>query len=489
MNEIMKQLQDILYQSGVTETKGLLNRTIKAVTSDSRKVAAGSLFVAVKGTQVDGHQFIPKAIELGAVAIVCETFPEVISNDITYIRVKDAAYALGFIAANFYDNPSEKLKLVGVTGTNGKTTTVTLLYNLMESLGFKTGLLSTILNKVHQTIIPSTHTTPDAVSLNRLLAEMAEAGCDYAFMEVSSHAIHQHRIAGLHFAGAAFTNLTHDHLDYHKTFKEYLNAKKMFFDNLRSDAFALVNVDDKNGRVMLQNCKAKKYTYGLKNMADFKANVLENQFDSMLLSIDGSQLYSMLVGDFNAYNLLAVYSTAVLLGQNKDEVLTQLSTLKGADGRFELIRSKNNITAIVDYAHTPDALKNVLKTIQNIRTGNEQLITVVGAGGNRDKDKRPKMAKIASLLSNKVILTSDNPRDEEPESIIEDMKQGIDIAKKMMMLAIVNREEAIRTAVMLAQPGDIILIAGKGHETYQEIKGVKHPFDDKKVITELFDKI
>lgn len=485
----MKQLQDILYRAGVIEVKGLLDRPVNAVASDSRNVTKGSLFVAVKGTQVDGSMFIQKAVELGAVAVVCEDFPEELNEKVTYVRVKNGAVALGFVASNFYDNPSEQLKLVGVTGTNGKTTTVTLLHNLMENLGYKTGLLSTIQNMIHQTVIPSTHTTPDAISLNKLLAEMVAEGCDFAFMEVSSHAIHQNRIAGLQFAGAVFTNLTHDHLDYHKTFKEYLNAKKKFFDDLPSGSFALVNVDDKNGKVMLQNTRAQKYSYALKNMADFKAKVLESSFGSMMVDIDGHELTSLLVGEFNAYNLLAVYATALLLKQNAGEVLLQLSTLKGAEGRFELVRSKNNITAIIDYAHTPDALENVLKTIQNIRTGNEQLITVVGAGGNRDKEKRPKMAKIASLLSTKVILTSDNPRNENPQTIIDDMKQGIDIAKKRFMLAIVNREEAIRTAVMLAHPGDILLIAGKGHETYQEINGVKHPFDDKKVITELFDNL
>ncbi len=485
----MKQLQDILYRSGVAETKGLLDRPVSEIFSDSRRVVANSLFVAVKGTQVNGHRFIQSAIEKGAVAIVCEVLPETLQKDISYVRVNNAALALGYIASNFYDNPSEKLRLVGVTGTNGKTTTVTLLYNLMESLGYKTGLISTIFNKVHTTIISSTHTTPDPISLNKLLAQMVSDGCDYAFMEVSSHAIHQHRIAGLQFAGAVFTNLTHDHLDYHKTFKEYLKTKKKFFDDLPSDAFALVNADDKNGRIMMQNTRAARHSYGLRNMAEFKAKMLESGFDSMLLSIDGHQLYTLLVGEFNAYNLLAVYATARLLGLDAVEVLEKISTLRGAAGRFEVLRSENNITAIVDYAHTPDALENVLKTIQNIRTGNEQLITVVGAGGNRDKAKRPKMARTASLLSTKVILTSDNPRNEVPEDIVKDMKQGVDVAKKMSVLAIINREEAIRTAVMLAQPGDIILIAGKGHETYQEIQGVKYPFDDKKVITELFDKM
>ena len=485
----MKKLQDILYRAGIAAVNGSLDRGIEAIASDSRRVTAGSLFVAVRGTRVDGHNFIPRAEELGAAAIVCETFPETLNPRVTYVKVKNSAEALGYIASNFFDNPSEQLKLVGVTGTNGKTTTVTLLFNLMESLGYKCGLLSTIQNKVHQTVVPATHTTPDAISLNKLLAEMVETGCSYAFMEVSSHAIHQHRITGLQFAGAVFTNLTHDHLDYHKTFKEYLKAKKKFFDDLPSGAFALVNLDDKNGRVMLQNTVAEQYGYALKNMADFKARVLESGFDSTRLDINGHPFYTMMVGTFNAYNLLAVYATALLLQQDEEEVLLKMSTLKGAEGRFEVIRSSNNITAIVDYAHTPDALENVLKTIQNIRPGNEQLITVVGAGGNRDKEKRPKMANIASLLSTRVIITSDNPRDEEPQAIIDDMMRGIDVAKKMSAVAIVNRKEAIHTAVMLAQPGDIILIAGKGHETYQEIKGVKHPFDDKQVITELFDNL
>ena len=485
----MKNLQDILYRSGVVAVKGQLDCSVESVVSDSRQVKNGSLFTAVRGTQVDGHQFIEKAEAQGARVIVCEEFPAVTGNNVTYVKVKNSAIALGHIASNFYDNPSEKIKLVGVTGTNGKTTTVTLLFNLMESLGYKSGLLSTIQNKIHKTVIPSTHTTPDAVSLNKLLAQMVESGCDYAFMEVSSHAIHQHRIAGLHFSGAVFTNITHDHLDYHKSFKNYLNAKKKFFDDLSSNAFALVNSDDKNGRIMLQNTAAAKYTYALKNMADYKAKVLESRFDSTMVTIDGHQLYTLMVGTFNIYNLLAVYATARLLGNESGEVLLKMSTLKGADGRFEIIRSKNNITTIIDYAHTPDALENVLKTIQNIRTGNEQLITVVGAGGNRDKEKRPKMAKVASLLSNKVIFTSDNPRNEEPQAILNDLLKGVDVAKKMSVLSIENRKEAIRTAVMLAQPGDIILIAGKGHETYQEINGVKHPFDDKKVITEIFENI
>ncbi len=485
----MKTLQDILYRSGVKEITGPLDREITAVTADSRKVTENALFVAVKGTTVDGHQFIQKAVDAGTGAIVCETLPETLQKEVSYIKVNNSAEALGHIASNFYDNPSEKLKLVGITGTNGKTTTVTLLYNLFEQLGYKTGQLSTILNKIHNKTIPSTHTTPDAVALNELLHDMVEAGCDYAFMEVSSHAIHQHRIAGLKFSGGIFSNITHDHLDYHKTFKDYLLTKKKFFDDLPFEAFALVNIDDKNGRVMLQNTRAAKYTYSLKSMADFKAKILESQFDNMLLDIDGHQIYTLLVGEFNAYNLLAVYATAVLLDQDKQEVLTLLSTLKGADGRFEVLRSKNNITVIVDYAHTPDALENVLKTINKIRTTNEQLITVVGAGGDRDREKRPKMARIASRLSNRIILTSDNPRSEDPNEIIKEMQAGIEIIKKNATLSIADRREAIKTALMMAQPGDIILIAGKGHENYQEINGVKHHFDDKEVVMEIFQNM
>ncbi len=485
----MDNLQDILYKSGVNEVIGTLGRTVSGITADSRAVEEGFLFVAVRGTKVDGHNFIDKAVEKGAGTIVCEILPESLSQNVTYVRVSDSAKALGFIASNFYDNPSEKLDLIGVTGTNGKTTTVTLLYNLFKKLGYKTGLLSTILYKIHDKEVKSTHTTPDAVSLNKLLNEMVEEGCSYAFMEVSSHAIHQHRIAGLKFKGGVFTNITHDHLDYHKTFKDYLLAKKKFFDDLPFDAFALVNADDKNGRVMLQNTRAAKYTYGLKSLADFKGKVLESQFDNMLIDIDGNQVYTFLVGEFNAYNLLAVYGTAVLLNQDKQEVLTHLSTLKGADGRFEVIRSKNGITVIIDYAHTPDALENVLKTINKIRTGNEQLTTVVGAGGDRDKEKRPKMAKIASRLSNRLILTSDNPRSEDPEKIIEDMQQGVDIIKKNVTLSIVDRKEAIKMALLLSQPGDIVLIAGKGHENYQEIKGVKHHFDDKEVVMEIIKNL
>jgi UDP-N-acetylmuramoyl-L-alanyl-D-glutamate--2,6-diaminopimelate ligase len=481
-----KQLQDILYRSGVIEIKGLLDRPVSDITSDSRQVTAESMFIAVKGTQVDGHNYISSAIGKGAIAVVCETFPETINPEITYVQVQNAAVALGHIASNFYGNPSEKLKLVGITGTNGKTTTVTLLYNLFKNLGYKTGLLSTILNKVHQTVIPSTHTTPDAISLNKLLARMVNEGCDYAFMEVSSHAIHQHRIAGLNFAGAVFTNLTHDHLDYHKTFAEYIKAKKGFFDHLPETAFAVTNIDDKNGLVMLQNTKARKVTYSTRSMADFRCKVLENHFDGMLLNLDGQEIWTRFVGRFNASNLLAVYATAIQLNQDKDEVLTVISNLQPVQGRFETLRSPDGKYAIVDYAHTPDALKNVLAAISEIRTRNEQVITVVGAGGDRDKTKRPEMAKEAVLASDKVILTSDNPRTENPAQIIKDMEAGVPVPYKSRVVSIENRKDAIKTATLIAQPGDIILVAGKGHENYQDINGVKHHFDDREVIKEFF---
>jgi UDP-N-acetylmuramoyl-L-alanyl-D-glutamate--2,6-diaminopimelate ligase len=485
----MKNLTDILYKAEILEVEGSLDLSIPAVAFDSRKVTKGCLFIAIPGTQVDGHQFITKAIEKGAKAIVYSVKPGKLDSAVSYIKVKDSSIALAQIASNFYDNPSEKLKLVGITGTNGKTTTATLLYNLFTKLGYKAGLLSTIQSKIHTLTIEATHTTPDALTLNELLNQMVLEGCDYAFMEVSSHAVAQNRIAGLRFAGGVFTNITHDHLDYHLTFKNYLNTKKKFFDELPSSAFALSNADDKNGMVMLQNTKAVKKTYGLKKMTDFKGKVIENHFDGLQMTMNGYEVHALLSGDFNAYNLMAVYGSAILLGMKSEEVLTAISTLHGAEGRFDLVRSKNGITGIIDYAHTPDALENVLKTINALRTQNEQLITVVGAGGDRDKTKRPKMARIASLLSNKVILTSDNPRTEDPEQILADMKAGIDPAKTNKTLVISNRSEAIKTAVILANKGDLILVAGKGHEKYQEIKGVKYPFDDKQLLTELFELI
>ncbi len=483
----MKKLDDILIDVKVMEISGNPNQEVNNITFDSRRVGSGDVFVAVPGTQVDGHDYIHQAENNGCAVVVCEHFPEKLSPDITYIKVGNSAEALGKMASAFYDHPSRSLKLIGVTGTNGKTTTVTLLYDLFVDLGYKTGMLSTVLNKVHETIVPATHTTPDSLKINQLLKQMANEGCEFVFMEVSSHAIEQNRIAGLQFTGVVFTNITHDHLDYHKTFKEYLEVKKKLFNELHEKAFALTNTDDRNGRVMLQNTKAKKYTYGLKTMADFKGKVIENHFDGLVMIVDGEEFSALLPGEFNAYNLLAAYATARLLGQDKTEVLVSLSKAKGAEGRFDIVRSRGNITGIIDYAHTPDALKNVLETINKLRTKNEQLITVVGAGGDRDKEKRPKMAFIVSRLSDRVILTSDNPRSENPEKIIEEMRQGIDPARRGKTMIIVNREEAIKTAVNLARSGDLILVAGKGHEKYQEIKGVKYHFDDREILTKYLE--
>jgi len=482
----LKLLSDILYKTRLDEIVGSTNVAISSVTFDSRKVKKDSLFIATRGTASDGHHYIELAIESGAVAIVCEDLPETLKENITYVKVLDSAASLGYIACNFYDNPSEKLKLVGITGTNGKTTTVTLLFNLFKGLGYSVGLLSTVENKINTTIIPSTHTTPDALALNELLSKMVAEGCQYAFMEVSSHAIVQHRITGLKFTGAAFSNITHDHLDYHKTFEEYIKAKKIFFDNLQDDAFALTNKDDRNGSVMLQNTKAKKYSYGLKSIADFKCRVIENHLNGLLLSIDNQEVWVKLIGSFNAYNVLVVYAIALLLKQDRVQVLTTLSNLNSVEGRFQYIKSKNGIVAIIDYAHTPDALKNVLETIKDIRTGNEQVITLVGCGGDRDAAKRPIMAEIACDYSNKIILTSDNPRSENPEDILNQMQAGISPVEMKKTLRISDRKEAIRTAVAFAKEGDIILIAGKGHEKYQEIAGVKHPFDDFEIVKENF---
>ena len=466
----------------LTSTFGSMDLDVKGIAFDSRKVETGFVFVAVRGTLSDGHEYITRAVEAGALAVVCERMPEIVDESVTYVTVRNSGHALGVMASNFFGNPSEKLKLVGVTGTNGKTTSVTLLYQLFSALGYNVGLISTVENKIIDESIPSTHTTPDPLQLNALLKRMITAGCGYAFMEVSSHAVDQERIAGLRFAGAVFTNITHDHLDYHKTFENYIKAKKKFFDELPSDAFALVNADDKRGMVMLQNTKATKLTFGLKKMVDYKAKIITNSLDGLELEIGGKNVWFRMIGDFNAYNLLGVYATALLLGEESDEVLQHLSALNGAPGRFERVLPGSKVTAIVDYAHTPDALKNVLETIGHFRTGNEQVITVVGCGGNRDKTKRPLMASIACKLSDKVVLTSDNPRDEDPMEIIREMQSGIlpTEAKKTLVLA--DREEAIKTACMMARENDIILVAGKGHETYQEIKGVKHPFDDRKVM-------
>jgi UDP-N-acetylmuramoyl-L-alanyl-D-glutamate--2,6-diaminopimelate ligase len=478
----VRELKDILYKVPLTSSFGDMTSVVKGICSDSRKVKDGFVFIAVKGTLTDGHDYIEKAITLGASVIVCEKMPPTVNEKVTYVTVKDSAVALGIIASNFCGNPSEKLKLTGVTGTNGKTTTVTLLHKLFSALGYNVGMISTVENRIIDDIIPSTHTTPDPIQLNELLKRMVEKGCTHAFMEVSSHAVEQERIAGVKFAGAIFTNITHDHLDYHKTFENYIKAKKKYFDELSGDAFALVNADDKRGMVMLQNTKATKYTFGLKKMVDFKGKIITNSIEGLELEIGGKMVWFKMIGDFNAYNLLGVYGAAVLLGEDSDEVLTQLSSLHGAPGRFELVMPGAKITAIVDYAHTPDALKNVLETIAEFRTGTENVITVVGCGGNRDKTKRPLMASIACKFSDKVVLTSDNPRDEEPMEIIKEMQTGILPTEAKKTLVIADREEAIKTACMMAKEKDIVLVAGKGHETYQEIKGVKHPFDDREVV-------
>jgi UDP-N-acetylmuramoyl-L-alanyl-D-glutamate--2,6-diaminopimelate ligase len=480
-------LVDILVNVKYTIESGSLDSTFESLVFDSREANENTVFFAIKGTNSDGHDFIPKVIEQGCKIIICE---KGIENDtVTQICVENSAFALGLCASNFYDNPSEQLDLVGITGTNGKTTTVTLLHKLFQELGYKVGLLSTVVNKINEQEIPSTHTTPNPIALNKLLAEMVKQGCDYCFMEVSSHAIVQGRIAGLKFKGGVFSNITHDHLDYHGTFKEYIKAKKTFFDTLDKDAFALTNSDDKNGLVMLQNTKAQKYIYALKTPSDFKAKVVENQFSGLVLNINGTEVWTRLIGDFNAYNLLAVYGVSQLLDQDSLEVLTVLSKLESVVGRFQYIKSKGEIIAIVDYAHTPDALENVLKTIANIRTKNEQVLTVVGCGGDRDRAKRPTMAAIACELSDKVIITSDNPRSEDPNVIIEEMMAGVEGQHFKKTLSITDREQAIKTAVSLAEKNDIILIAGKGHETYQEIKGIKHDFDDLKIVKELFEKL
>ena len=485
----MKQLKEILRGIEVLDLYGDLNCPVNQIQFDSRKVGTDDLFIAVKGVHSDGHLYINKAIEQGAAAVICENMPEMKIDPVVYVQVNNAQAATGQLAAAYFGNPSENLKVVGVTGTNGKTTIATLLYKMFMKLGYKAGLISTIKYYVGTEEFPATHTTPDAVQIQALMAKMADAGCEYCFMEVSSHAIHQERIAGIKFTGGIFTNLTHDHLDYHQTFAEYLKAKKAFFDQLPGEAFAITNADDKNGMVMLQNTVAVKQTYSLRILSDFHCKILEKHFDGMLLNIDGQEVWTHFTGVFNAYNLLAVYGAALLLGEPKEEVLPVISDLRPVAGRFEIIRSAEGKYAVVDYAHTPDALKNVLSGITEIRTGNEQLITVVGAGGDRDKTKRPKMAWEAACLSDKVILTSDNPRSEEPADIIRDMEAGIEAHQKAKVLSIENRREAIRTACMLAQPGDIILVAGKGHEDYQEIKGVKYHFDDKEVINEIFNTI
>ena len=480
------KIKEILANCNLMEIVGNKDIDILDLTFDSRQVKDGSLFFAVRGTQVDGHDYIGKAVEKGAAAIICEKLPKAKAEGVTYVQVDNSAYVLGVAASNFFGNPSRKLKLVGVTGTNGKTTIATLLYRLFTDAGYACGLLSTIENIVSHEVIPSTHTTPDPIELNALLHRMVESGCEYAFMEVSSHSVAQDRIAGLHFAGGIFTNLTHDHLDYHKTMANYRNAKKKFFDNLPDTAFALTNLDDKNGAVMLQNTHAKKLSYALKHDADFKGVVMESHFDGMMMKVNGTEVFTQLVGGFNASNLLAIYGAATALGFNKDELLVEISKLRGANGRFDMVHSESGIVGIVDYAHTPDALENVLQTINEVRCHKETLITIVGCGGNRDTTKRPEMAAVAVRLSDKVILTSDNPRNEDPDDIIRQMKAGIATEDSHKVLSITNRHEAIRTGVALAKKGDIILVAGKGHENYQEINGVKNHFDDKEELSKAF---
>jgi len=480
-------LKDILYKVSLTSVSGDMETAITTIAFDSRKVEPGTVFVATRGTQVDGHDYIDAALERGAVAIVCEDLPKALLDSVAYIAVKSSLEALGIMASNFYGNPSEKLDLVGITGTNGKTTCVTLLFQLFRGLGYNTGLLSTVENKINDQVIPATHTTPDAITINKMLAQMVSEGCTHCFMESSSHAIVQRRIAGLKYRGAIFTNLSHEHLDYHKTFDEYIKAKKLLFDGLPSSAFALTNSDDKRGMVMLQNTKASKHKYAIKSLAEYKAKILSNTLQGLELDIAGHNAWFKLIGDFNAYNLLAVFGCAVLLGEEEQEVLQQLSLINTAPGRFEQVNTDTGITGIVDYAHTPDALENVLLTIKEFRTGNEKVITVVGAGGNRDKDKRPIMAKIACDLSDKVILTSDNPRFEKPMDILKDMQEGVSPSNFRKTLTIEDRKEAIKTASILAEPGDIILVAGKGHETYQEVEGVRSDFDDRLVLHEMLN--
>lgn len=485
----MKQLKDILYKVGIEAVHGATDITISKIEFDSRKIELNDVFVAIRGTLSDGHDYIEKALSLGAIAVVCEEFPSVIVNGVTYVKVKDSNEALAFLAANYYDNPSENMKLVGVTGTNGKTTIASLLYQLFKKAGYKVGLLSTVKIMVDIEEFKATHTTPDSLTLNYYLDQMIQDGCEFCFMEVSSHGVHQKRTEALRFTGGVFTNLSHDHLDYHNTFAEYRDVKKSFFDSLSKDAFAITNIDDKNGLLMLQNTKAKKLSYALKSYADYKAQILENQLTGLLLKINDNEVWVKLIGSFNAYNLLAIYGVAVELGIKNDEALRLLSELESVSGRFQFIVSDSKITAIVDYAHTPDALENVLKTIEDIRTKNEQLITVVGCGGDRDKTKRPIMANIASSMSDKAIFTSDNPRTENPETIIEEMEKGVEPQNFKKTVSILDRKQAIKTACQLANPNDIILIAGKGHETYQEINGVRHDFDDLQIVTELLKQL
>jgi UDP-N-acetylmuramoyl-L-alanyl-D-glutamate--2,6-diaminopimelate ligase len=481
-------LQDILYKVSIRSVHGNTSIPVSNLQLDSRKADAGSVFIAVKGSAADGHHYIDQVVQQGVSAVICETMPATFKDDVVYVQVENSAAAAGYMAHNFYGQPSEKIQLVGVTGTNGKTTIATLLFKLFAELGYKCGLLSTVQNHIGNEVIAATHTTPDAISLNAMLAQMVNAGCTHVFMETSSHAIHQHRIAGLRYAGGIFSNITHDHLDYHKTFDEYIRVKKSFFDALPSDAFAISNSDDKRGMVMLQNTNAHKYLYSLRTMAEFKGKILENRLTGLVMTINDQEVHFRLIGEFNAYNLLAVYGAAICLGEDKQEVLRCLSLLTGAEGRFDyIISNKQRVIGIVDYAHTPDALLNVLATIKKLREGNEQIITVVGCGGDRDKTKRPVMAEVACEHSDRVVFTSDNPRSEDPAQILHDMEAGLNTAAKRKYLSVVDRKEAIKTAVSMAKVQDIVLIAGKGHEKYQDIKGVKHPFDDKEVLKEMFE--
>lgn len=485
----MIKLKEILYKVSLEAVTGSTNIAVNEIHFDSRKVEFNDVFVAIRGTISDGHDFIEMAVEKGALAVICEEMPENVINGITYVKVKDSQQALAFMAANFYDNPSQNLKLVGVTGTNGKTTVASLLYQLFTKAGFKVGLLSTVQIIVDKESFKATHTTPDSLTINKYLKKMNDAGVEYCFMEVSSHGIAQHRTTGLKFAGGIFTNLTHEHLDYHNSFAEYRDVKKRFFDELPASAFALVNVDDKNGRVMLQNTKAKKYTYALKSVADYRAQILENDFGGLLLKVNDQEVWTKLIGTFNAYNVLAIYAASELLGLTNIESLKLISELQAVSGRFQYFISEGKITAIVDYAHTPDALKNVLETINSIRTKNEELITVVGCGGDRDRTKRPKMGHIASALSTKVIFTSDNPRTEDPDRIIQEVEAGVEPQNYKKIMSVTNRKQAIRTACQMAKERDIILIAGKGHETYQEINGERKDFDDLKIVTEFLKEL
>jgi UDP-N-acetylmuramoyl-L-alanyl-D-glutamate--2,6-diaminopimelate ligase len=481
-------LQDILYKVSIRSVNGNTNTPVDDLQIDSRKVSGGSVFIAIRGTLSDGHHFIDIAVQKGAAAIVCETLPENINEGVTYIQVENSSEAAGIMAHHFYGRPSEKLKLIGVTGTNGKTTIVTLLYKLFTALGFKCGLISTVQNHIGATVIPSTHTTPDAISINAMLGEMLHAGCNYVFMEVSSHALHQHRVSGLVFTGALFSNITHDHLDYHKTFDEYIRVKKTFFDKLPAQAFAISNLDDKRGAVMFQNCVAKKYFYSLRTLADFKGKILENVLTGLVMTVNEQEVHFRMIGEFNAYNLLAVYGAAICCGQDKQEVLRCLSVLTGAEGRFDFLMSlKDRVVGIIDYAHTPDALLNVLTTIRELRKGHERIITVIGCGGDRDKTKRPLMAQVACEHSDKVIFTSDNPRNEDPLQIIHEMEKDLNTAARRKFISIADRREAIKTALSLANAEDIVLVAGKGHEKYQEIKGLKYHFDDKEVMLEMLE--